>query len=443
MRRALKWGIGILLVLACVVLYVMPLLANTEAGRRRVAQVLGRAFGREVTLGGLNVSVFHATVKVEELAIFNPEGYPPGPMLTASHLNLDSSFRQLLAGVVQGGLVGEGVHLRILRRGGGTNLDGLISGGSGDGGEPPDLDVSMELEASRLTVEDLDTGEKLVLAGVGLVMRLTNRAGVQDAGLTIHVEAIDRAGVTVRDLEIDARYEEDWLKLEKLAARLPGRGTLSGAGRLRVQGGDEWSVKLDAKDVGLDEDMLPLVGTVYPFAADARGEIAGELQAEFDVNGNGLTWSAIRPTLAGTGQLSLTGLTLPQASVLARLAHLAGREEGAVALNNAGARFQIRDGWLEFQRLSASGEQVRYDLAGRVSLTGQLQLTMDLMPLVRRFGGGDTYQKVARYLDRLPMRIEGTTARPQLKPPRAEDLLKEAVEKNLGKELEDLFKKKK
>jgi hypothetical protein len=129
--------------------------------------------------------------------------------------------------------------------------------------------------------------------------------------------------------------------------------------------------------------------------------------------------------------------------VLARIAHLAGREEGAVSLNNAGAQFQIQKGWLEFQRLSASGEQVRYDLAGRASLTGELQLTMDLMPLVRRFGGGDTYRKVARYIDRLPMRIEGTTAKPQLKAPRADDLLKDVVEKQLGKELEDLFKKKK
>ncbi|MHC4165100.1 MAG: AsmA family protein, partial [Planctomycetota bacterium] len=426
---------------ACVVLYIMPLLANTEAGRQRVAQVLGRAFGREVTLGGLNVGFLYATVKVEELAIANPEGYPPGPMLTASHLKLDSSFRHLLTGVVQGGLAGEGVHLHILRRGGGTNLDGLIGGGSKDGGEPPDLDLSMELEGSRLTVEDLDTGEKLVLAGVGLVMRLTNRAGVRDAGLRIHVDEIERAGVTLRDLEIDARHAGDWLKLEKLAARLPGRGTLSGAGRLRVQGGDEWKVKLDARNVGIEEDMLPLVGAVYPLAADARGEIGGELHAEFDVSGHGLTWSTIRPTLAGSGRVSLTELTLPQASVLARIAHLAGREEGAVGLNNAGAQFQIQEGWLEFQRLSASGEQVRYDLDGRVSLAGELRLTMDLMPLVKRFGGGDTYRKVARYVDRLPMRIEGTTVQPQLKAPRAEDLLKDVLEKKLGKELEELFKK--
>jgi hypothetical protein len=424
-----------------VVLYIMPLLANTEAGRQRVAQVLGRAFGREVTLGGLNVGFLYATVKVEELAIANPEGYPPGPMLTASHLKLDSSFRHLLTGVVQGGLAGEGVHLHILRRGGGTNLDGLIGGGSKDGGEPPDLDLSMELEGSRLTVEDLDTGEKLVLAGVGLVMRLTNRAGVRDAGLRIHVDEIERAGVTLRDLEIDARHAGDWLKLEKLAARLPGRGTLSGAGRLRVQGGDEWKVKLDARNVGIEEDMLPLVGAVYPLAADARGEIGGELHAEFDVSGHGLTWSTIRPTLAGSGRVSLTELTLPQASVLARIAHLAGREEGAVGLNNAGAQFQIQEGWLEFQRLSASGEQVRYDLDGRVSLAGELRLTMDLMPLVKRFGGGDTYRKVARYVDRLPMRIEGTTVQPQLKAPRAEDLLKDVLEKKLGKELEELFKK--
>jgi hypothetical protein len=248
--------------------------------------------------------------------------------------------------------------------------------------------------------------------------------------------------VTIRDLEIDARHEADWLKLEKLAARLPGRGTLSGAGRLRVRDGDEWDMKLEAKNVGLDEDMLPLVGAVYPLAADARGEIDGELHAELDVTGRGLTWNAIRPTLAGTGRVSLTGLALPQASVLARIAHLAGREQGAVTLNNAGAQFQVRDGWLEFQRLSASGEQVRYDLAGRVSLQGELRLTMDLLPLVRRFGGGDAYGKVARHVERLPMRIEGTTVEPRLKPPRAEDLLQEVVEKQLGKELEDIFKKK-
>lgn len=442
MRRALKWSIGVLLVVACVVLYIMPLLANTEAGRRRVAQVLGRAFGREVTLGGLNVGFLYATVKVEELTIANPEGWPAGPMLTASHLKLDSSFRQLLAGVVQGGLAGEGVHLRVLRRGGKTNLDGLVGGG-GKGGEPPELDLSMELVASRLTVEDLDTGEELVLAGVGLVMRLTNRAGVRDAGLRIHVDKIQQAGVTVRNLEIDARHSGDWLRLEKLAAHLPGSGTLQGAGRLRVQGGDEWDVKLEAREVALDEDMLPLVGAVYPLAADARGEIAGRLHAEFDVSGRGLTWNAVRPSLAGTGRVSLTDLTLPSASVLARLAHLAGREEGAVALNNAGAQFHVQDGWIDFQRLSASGEQVRYDLAGRVSLTGELRLTMDLMPLVKRFGGGDTYRKVARYVEKLPMRIEGTTARPQLKAPRAEDLLKDVVEKKLGQELEELFKKKK
>lgn len=442
MRRALKWSIGVLLVVACVVLYIMPLLANTEAGRRRVAQVLGRAFGREVTLGGLNVGFLYATVKVEELAIANPEGWPPGPMLTASHLKLDSSFRQLLAGVVQGGLAGEGVHLHVLRRGGETNLDGLIGGRSHDGSEPPELDVSMELVGSRLTVEDLDTGEKLLLKGVGLVMRLTNRAGVRGAGLRIHVDKIQQAGVTVRNLEIDARHEGDWLQLEQLAAHLPGGGSLNGAGRLRVQGGDEWDVKLEARDVAIDEDMLPLVGAVYPLAADARGEIAGRLHAEFDVSGRGLTWNAVRPSLAGTGRVSLTDLELPSASVLARLAHLAGRQEGAVALNNAGAQFQVHDGWLEFQRLSASGEQVRYDLAGRVSLTGELRLTMDLMPLVRRFGGGDTYRKVARYVEKLPMRIEGTTAQPQIKAPRAEDLLKDVVEKKLGKELEELFKKK-
>ncbi|MHC4548776.1 MAG: AsmA family protein [Planctomycetota bacterium] len=440
MRRLIKWLFGLVLLLALFVLFVLPMLANTEAGRNRLASVLSRAFDREVALGGLKIGFLYSSVDVEKLRMANPKGYPQGAMLEAERLELDTGLKDLLGGLVRGSLEGSRLHLHVIRKGGGTNLDGLVRGGSSEeGGDTPDLDLSLELRDSRLTVEDLDKGDKLVLDGVGLTMRLTNRQGVQDAGLQIRVRAIDRGGLHVRELEIDARQAGEFLELDRLRGLLSGEGELSGTGRLRVRNGDEWNVKLDAKNVALEEDMMPIVGALVPFAAKAGGQVTGRLNANFEVRGNGLTWEAMKPTLAGTGRAALTDLALPAEAMLAQIAHLAGREAGGVALNDAGAQFQVSRGWLEFQRLSASGGQARYDLAGRVSLDGQLELTMDIMPLVKQFGGAGAYREAARYVEKIPVRIGGTATKPRLKAPRAEDFAKDA----LGKGLEDLFKKKK
>lgn len=444
MRRIVKWVLGLTVVLAAFVFIGVPLLANTESGRGRVADVLGDALGRKVTLADLEVGFFFTSLDVDGLAIANPEGYPEGPMLKARSLHMDVNFRRILEGTVKGTLSGDGLEMNVLKKGGGTNLDGFAGEDEDedvDAGGGGDMDVELRLEDSRLTVEDLDKGEKLTVDGVGLEMRLTNRKGERDFGLKIRIRSIDNETLRVRDIVVDARQSGDFLELEKLQASLGGAGRLEGSGKLRVKGGDDWAVRLDAKAVSLDAQMRPFVASVWPFAAAHGGQLDGRMDAGFELEGKGLTWAGMKPHLKGTGRVAMTGLRLPAESLLAQLSALAGREGGEIGLNDAGAQFRVADGWLRFQRISASGKEARYDLAGSVSLDGKLDLEMDLMPLVKQFGGGKSYREVAKYTDKLPIRIQGTTAAPKWKPPKVEDLAKGALEKELEKGLGDVLDK--
>jgi len=443
--RVTKW-LGVTCILLVVVVFiVVPLLLDTQTGRDKLAGILGRALQRDVTIGRLDVGLFYRSVGVGELSIGNAPGFPSEPFLQAGGLDFDASYLDLLDGRVKSRVTGRGLDLRIQRRGGKTNLEGLGgSGESSEGGPAPDLDVTLELEDSRLTIEDLDKGDEVVLEGVGLSLRLTNEKGQSDTGVRIRIRSVARGGLAARDIEIDARQAGDWLQLEKLTAQLPGKGALDGTGKLRLAGGDEWSAKLAASHVGLEDDVLPIVSVIYPFVAKASGQVDGTLDAQFEVAGRGLSWETMKPTLTGTGRVTLTNVALPQASLLGRLgqevARFAGQNPPTNRLNDAGAQFSLADGWVRFNRLSATSGEARYDLAGRVSLDGKLDLTMDAMPLIERYGGS-THAKIAKYTDKLEFKIGGTTSAWTIGAPDLDKLAAGALEKAAGEELGGLLDK--
>jgi len=465
MWRIVKWLFVLVIVLFLLGFIGGPFLLSSEPGRKQLEAELSKALDRQVTIGALDVGMFFASFEMKEFAIANPAGYPQASLFKAGGIKLDTSLGLALQGKVEGSLKADGLEVLIQRKGGGSNLDGIAGAKGGGAGEPneapkpsepkpgekdpgaegTELDVALELTNSKVTIEDLDKGEKLVLEGVGFWMQLTNRENRRNTGIKIRVDSIDKNGIHVRDLMLDAKESGGWLDLEKIEAHLAGQGQIKGNGRLQVEGGDAWQVKLDAVGVKLTDDLMPIVGSLYPLAAKAEGQADGQLDAAFDVRGNGLTWEAIKPTLLGKGQVTLTGLNLPSGSVVAKLGEFAGRSPGGVQINDAGAEFGVSQGWLQFNRLSAKTHEARYDLAGRVSLEGQLDLTMDLMPLVKTFGGGNTYKEVSKRVDKIPVGIKGTSAAPKFALPKAEELLKGVVEKTaeekLGGLLEDLKKK--
>lgn len=441
MWRTVKWLFVLVVVLFLVIFVGLPLAASSDRGRRQIEGVLTSALHRSVTIGKLDVALFFRSWELKDLVIANPEGYPKASLFKADGLKLDASLSKVIDGQVQGKLTGEGLEVLLQRKGGGSNLDGLGGAKGGGAGEGPDLDLALELTDSKVTIEDLDKGEKLVLDGVGVWMQLTNRANQRNTGIRIKVDSIDRGGIHVRDLQLEAKESGGWLDLEKIEAHLAGQGQLKGNGKLQVQGGDAWQVKLDAANVKLTEDLMPIVGALYPLAARAEGQADGQLDASFDVRGNGLTWALMKPSLVGKGRILLTGLNLPAGSVIAKLGEFAGRPAGGVQIKDAGADFGLGQGWIAFNRLSAETHEARYDLAGRVSLDGQLDLTMDLMPLVKRFGGGKAYKDISKHVDKIPIAIKGTSAAPKFALPKAEDLVRGLVEKMAEKELGGLLDK--
>jgi hypothetical protein len=422
MLRILRWLFGIGIGLGALLLVGFPLILNTEAGRNKVASVLSSALDRQVTLGDLDVGLFFSSVTVGDLTVANPEGFPEGRLFAARKLHLEIGIRKLLQGRVEGEVTGEGVQLHILQQGDRTNLDGLAEPKESETEGGPDLQVDLRIDDADLVVEDLDRNEKLSLERVGLEVSLSNRAGRQDADARLRIGVMERGGVRIRDLEARLVQEGDLLRLRKLQATVGEEGRLSGSGSLPLKGDAEWQVELEATDVAIEGGVQRLVRSLFPLTASARAPVEGRFQGNFQLRGSGKTWEHIKPTLRGNGTVRLTALHVPPGTLVTMLAQWAGREDTTLALNDAGAQFDIAGGWIRFQRLSARGDEVRYDLQGRVSLDGKLELTMDAMPLLERYGG-KTHREVSRYLDEIRVPIRGTVSRPRPKLPRVQDLL--------------------
>jgi hypothetical protein len=443
-RKLIKILLGLVALAVLLVFVVAPLVFSTGAGREKLAAALSKALDRDVKIADLDVGLFWSPVEITGLRIANPEGYPEGALLDAEYLKMESSLKKLVGGTIRGGLTGRGVTVHVIKKDGGTNMDGM--GGAKKkrekekDGEVPDLDLSLDLADGTFIIEDLDKPDRLQVDGVRTRARVTNMGGMKTADLELGIDAIDAASMRVRNLLLKSTLDGDDLVVPELSADLPGSGRLGGSGRMGMRKGGGWSADLALQKVSIDKDMMPFVGAVFPLAASAGGQLDGLLDARFKVSGNGLTWEKVKPGLVGEGQVTLSDLGLPSGSVVTQIAKLAGGGGDAVTFNQAGAAFAVRDGWLHFNRLSASGKKARYDLAGKVSLDGRMELALDLLPLVKTFGGGDTYAKVAKYAKKIPVRVEGLTTSPKIKAPTEKDLAESVGEKALEKGLEKIFR---
>ena len=71
----------------------------------------------------------------------------------------------------------------------------------------------------------------------------------------MRIASLDKDTLRITDMQMDARGAGDEVEITNLSATLPGDGKLTGGGRVRVRGGDDWSVTLAATGVGIDEDI--------------------------------------------------------------------------------------------------------------------------------------------------------------------------------------------
>ena len=440
--RWLKRLVLLLLLLAAVVLFGGPLFLSSDFGRTRVESALAHGLGRDVTIGKLDVGMLFRTLAASDVRMGHPDGFPDGDTVAIEDMQIECGLSDLFDGRVKGRLVGNGVDLVVLKKGDRTTLDGL--GGSEEEkqkGEAPPLDLEVDLEDANFTYTDLDSKETTSFEGIAVHAHLSDQPSETSGRIDVTMRELHKAPVRVKDVAIGLRANGSKFVIDTARGTMAGGGLITARGELALDKASAWTARLDADNVSLDASLVPLVATFWPFAASAGDSLQGMVTVGFDLNGSGVTWEAIRPSLTGRGDIRLTRLKLPAESVLGQVAAYFDQGGDALGLNDAGAEFRIADGWVDFNRLSASGNKARYDMAGRVSLEGKLDLRIDLLPLAKLFGES-TYRDIAKYQKDLIVNVEGSTTAPTLHLPKLDELLKKFAADALRKgALDDVLDK--
>ncbi|MEM9455399.1 MAG: hypothetical protein AAGF11_14550 [Myxococcota bacterium] len=450
MRRIVLWGSLVLVVVVAAAIVLLPRWLGSDASRQRVEAILSEALGREVTIEALEVAADASVLELRGVTVAQPEDLAldapdEGPLLRAERVRLEVALGDLLDRRVVGLGRAEGVTLTVLERGGHTSVHGLgrrPKEGPDAAERPPaePLALALDLELSEVLLRwvDLDRAEAIQMHDVALRGHLGDRAGTErserEAVATLTASALELGGVGLREIMVQMRLHGPTIQLTRLHARVGAEGILEGHGVLgRAVAGEaggpdgpderDWSVALTLRNAALDGPLRDLAAIAIPAVVRVTGApgepTTGRLDATVALGGRGLHWESIAPSLHGTAALGLRDVVVPADTTVLELATLAGREPGPFLLDEARVELSVAEGWVTPTVLALGSLSLR--VTGRVSVRGQLDLLVDLMPFVERFGGG-TYATIARTTTTLPVRVTGSVREPKLAPPRVRDV---------------------
>ena len=436
MPRSLIWLLGLLLVVGGAAGGAWWWWRGRDV-RSEIEAALSDALGREVRIADYEVDP-RGHVTLVGVDVGNPEGWDGAPLMHAPKLDLEVALGDLLDREIAGVLTAHGVELRIVRKGGVTNVHGLVRPSTDGGTQKIDLHLDVAITGARVTIEDHDRDNTFVLEDVDVRVLVANRSEARSASATVRVAQIDLRGVPVKDVSMVVQAVGSDIAIDDLKATVGSKGTLTGSAKLLLAEDRDWSAQVELVDVDLDADVRRVVAAVYPPLSSTVEQTAatGSIGATLSLGATGVHWSQVKSTLAGTGTLRLQDVVLPKGSLLLSLAGLIGRDTNQPwALGESTIEFGIGAGWVTLVKVTAGGVATSLPISGRVSLDGELDLSADLMPLVPAFGGG-AYASVASVATSLPVRITGTVEAPKLAPPSVSDvgksLLGGVIRRSLG-----------
>jgi hypothetical protein len=423
MRRRAIVLVSMLVIVAVLVILVVRWF--DDGPRARLEAILSDALNREVTIGALQIDAAARAVELRDVTVANPPGLAGPPFLRLRRVRLEVSLQELLERRIVGTVDARDLDLRIVRSAEGTNLEGLLPTRAQREDDPPEVHLDFRVQGSRIALEDLERGHTLTLDGVSLEGLVSNRNRIPIAQARLDIEEVDLGDIRLRELELVAHASEEGVRIPSLHGTVGAAGRLTGSGRLHLRDANAWAFELVAQGVALDRDVTPIVQRFFPVLATATATaddpVRGLVDVEVQLAGRGLQWDAIAASLEGTGKLTVQDLAVPGDALLVSLAALAGRPPAPYSVENASATFTFAERWIELSRVDTGDEELRLPVSGRISFAGELDMTVDLMPLVEVYGGG-VYENVARYATSIPVRIGGTIDAPAVRPPTARDV---------------------
>lgn len=410
-HRALRVGLSAIALFAVVVSALAVWSASDDA-RHRFEAVASEALDREVRVGALEVGWDRLTL--HDLRLSDP--WSEDPALRVERGEFEVRWSALWDGGLAGTLRADQFSLRVRKRGQTTNFHGIRRPRS----SKRPLDVMLMLGGGEVAVHDEDRGESVSLVGVTLVGRVLRADAQPVVELDAHADVVTAHGVSVVDVSVALGLDEDGVELGRLDARL-GEGRIAADARLSFGVASAWSGRVEAKDVALRDELLPIVVAAFPGAAGVthtpEGRIVGSLSFVAEVEGAGLTPSSILPTLAGGLTVELEGVVLPPRTAVVRIAALLGRAPEPLALDPLRIEASLEGPWVRVDRIDSGGLPIALPFEGRVALDGRLDLDVDVLPLVRGLPRAHGWAR--QYTRAVPVRLEGTTTNPVIRAPSA------------------------
>lgn len=410
-RRAIRVGLATTALLAMLV-GALVLWVHSDDARLRFEAVASDALHREVRVAALEVG--WDRLVLHELTLSDP--WSEDPALRAERGEFEVRWAALREGGLAGTLRAEQFSLQVRKRGRETNFHGIRR--SHPRKRP--LDIMLMLQGGEVQIHDEDRGETVRLDDVALVGRVQRADAQPVVGLDARAGVVVAHGISVFDVSVAMGLDAHGVQLEHLEARL-GEGVVAADARLSFDAASAWSARVEANDVALRDELLPIVVAVFPGAAGVsetpEGRIAGRISLVAELEGSGFTRDSILRSLAGRLSVELDGVVLPPETAIVRIAALLGGASEPLSLDPLAIEASISGPWVRVDSVRSGGQPIALPFDGRVALDGRLDLDLDVLPLLR--GLPRTHAWARKHTLALPVRIEGTTAEPVIRAPSA------------------------
>ncbi len=348
------------LLLAPFVWVALLAIVPTDCARLKIAERLGRATGRQVTLGRLRVGAL-GRVELVDLRI-GASGSDVDPWLHIDQATIDVSLGQLLFGQFDPTRIDvKGAQLRILRRPDGRlELADLLGthrdpSATSPGSDPVDRDEpkSLDVRVVDATIWLLDepTGTRLKITEVeargtchGSLVSVTSLHGNLNDGTVQLAAQYDRT-------DVSPRFE----------------------GHLRVRG------------AGLGQGMNAL-GYLVPVLVGTRPGLEGRLTLDLYLRGQGDSHAALAETLVGQGRIGLDPIALDGSRLLAGIGDLFALEDQG-RVGDVWADLTIRNGRVTSENLTVDVAKVPVVLTGWTDFDGRISYRLKTDGLIDKLPG--------------------------------------------------------
>jgi len=265
----------------------------------------------------------------------------------------------------------------------------------------------------------------------GDVTKGREKASAWTGDFTLDASGVTAPHVAVSAAKLPCKLANGVLVVDPITATVNG-GPVTGRAEIGLAGeSPAHHLVLNGKDVGIDEDLAPLIAHASPlFAVGEDGKAGGKASIDVDLTASGLGADALKKSMTGKGVLGLDGAFVQSTNWLGELMQFVG-QSNRVEVKPVKVPFDVKNSKVTTGEIPVEAAGLLIRLGGHVGFDTKIDYALRLKSL----GGGGTLSKFSALFDKegyLPLALTGTLSKPKLKLPSLKDVLKGGLGGLLG-----------